>query len=44
MTKQAWDQVKALKDEADYKKAIETFRGRLGHKTQKKTTGDGLPF
>jgi hypothetical protein len=44
MTKQAWDQVKALKEEAEYKRAIETFRGRLGHKTQKKTTGDGLPF
>lgn len=44
MTKQAWDQVKALKEEAEYKKAIETFRGRLPNKGQKKASSNGLPF
>lgn len=38
MTKQAWVQVHALKEEAEYKKAIETFRGKLGKKSAKKET------
>jgi len=44
MTKQAWDQVKALKNEADYKKAIETFRGRLPKKVGKKSEDQEIPF
>jgi len=36
LTREAWDQVHALKEEAEYKKAIETFKGRLGKKSAKK--------
>jgi hypothetical protein len=36
MTKAAWDQVHALTEETEYKKAIETFKGKLGKKSAKK--------
>jgi len=44
MTKQVWDQVHALKEEAEYKKAIETFRGKLNKKMAKKTEDQDIPF
>jgi len=44
LTPQAWDQVHALKEEAEYKKAVETFRGRLAKKGQKKAEEQDIPF